>query len=155
MTSWASLEREIIDTLAQADCRLARSGATRALATARERLGRQFAATRESAHRYGADQQAQMVDSLRGWLGDLREQLERNLVRGEPEARAARRRASRLRAGGTVRIKERSKRGWPGGELATVEKVVGGRRAHLLTHAGARWSISVDDTEVVDPGLGE
>ncbi len=116
---WSSLTSEVLETLAQADRRLARPGATRGLATARERLDRQFRLTQEHSVASGQTPHPEMLSSVRGWLADLREHLSRDMVRGDRDARATRRANAPIRAGQRVRIKERARklRGFPEGQF--------------------------------------
>lgn len=149
-SDWATLQHDITEALQQAQRRLARPTATRSLATIAERLSRQFDATRDYAAHRTADPDPDMLTSLRGWLGDLREQLGRDFVRGDRDAQKSRRERAAFRRGQHVRIRGSDHPDFPNGQSGVIERVVVGRRAKVTLESGARWSLSVDDLEPLD-----
>jgi hypothetical protein len=118
--AWRECEEEANEVVAQADRRLARPGATKALRTARDRVvgmvdvGRALIDGRGSAAVRLHDGRVVPADitsvTLADWirdaprqLGELREQLQRDLVRGDSDARRARLSARPIQPGMRVR----------------------------------------------------
>jgi len=140
--TWDEFAADARDLIAQADRRLARAGATKALRIARDRLERNVLFEEQSGRR--------TPSKIAPWRFELRVQLARDLVRGEPEAHASRLHARRIQPGMRVRF---TPPGLPQIE-GTVFQVVGTRAKVAPEDGGRAWSIPVDELEVVEGANG-
>lgn len=113
--AWGKFDREATELLAQADRRLARPGATKALNYRRDKCASDLSWMRLLFHRFERGDFTEilpngrvvtcephaLIAGERGWFKDLRDLLQRDFVRGDPDAsRSACRTLDQTRARG-------------------------------------------------------
>lgn len=140
---WPELEADASDLLTQADRRLARPGATKAMRVARERVGRGVAGVRGMLER-DVDVTPEMAASVRSALDELREHLRRDLTRLDRDAQRARLAARRIRAGDRIRFTGRTTL-----DTGTVLRVDGRRISVAPTEGGGPWRVWEEEAEVL------
>lgn len=154
---WLDLEADAAELIAQADRLLRHPDATAALRKERERAARNLEDTRQTFARADfrqtyADGRVieldpwSLIDGTAHWLLELSERVQRELVRGEPDAQRSRRARARIRPGMRVGFSP------PGRDplSGTVAAVIG-TRAKIATDDGSTpWSVSIFQVEVLD-----